>query len=111
MNQQTADDIIRFLRAKLADCGEGTHKAIQALEYELLTEASKAIRHPASVDEIKEMVLAGTKVFYQSQSYEVRYWPKNDSFVVVCTHNGHAIGLTWQDGVTLNGKLEDFFIA
>lgn len=31
-------------------------------------------------------------------------------YFIKCQSNGNLIGLTWSDGVTLNGSLEDFFI-
>jgi hypothetical protein len=30
---------------------------------------------------------------------------------IVCTANDSAIGLTWLDGVTLNGKPDQFYIG
>jgi hypothetical protein len=32
-------------------------------------------------------------------------------YVIVHQDNLHGIGLTWNDGVTLNGKEEDFYIG
>lgn len=65
-----------------------------------------------SLEEIKAHVKAGETVYHQSQAYEVRCWSSKsgeDRFVILCTLNNHAIGLTWLDGVTVNGALEDFF--
>jgi hypothetical protein len=33
-----------------------------------------------------------------------------DQWLIKCELNDHCIGLTWRDGVTMNGKPEDFFI-
>ncbi len=33
-----------------------------------------------------------------------------EDYNIVCTHNEYAIGLTRTDGITMNGKEEDFFI-
>lgn len=49
------------------------------------------------------------KVHWKSSIYEVRSW--SNGHHVVCTQNDSAIGLTHQDGVTLNGKLDDFYIV
>lgn len=67
-----------------------------------------------TLDEIKAAVIAGKRVFWVSLNYEVlRHVGKNgaENWGIVCLGNGHTIGLTWLDGVTLNGKPEDFFIA
>ena len=63
-----------------------------------------------TLDQIKAAVDAGKKVFHQSEAYEVRKW-KGGEYVIVCTFNDYAIGLTWQDGVTMNGKPEQFYMA
>jgi hypothetical protein len=58
--------------------------------------------------EIKDAVDNGKTVQYGS-GYEVIKF-KNDYFIR-CRSNAYTIGLTWSDGVTLNGKEEDFFIV
>lgn len=60
--------------------------------------------------EIKAAVLAGKTVCWTNNNYEVEYWPLNKSFEIVCLSNRHAIGLTWMDGTTMNGKPEQFYI-
>jgi len=32
-------------------------------------------------------------------------------FLIECVLNGDCIGLTWTNGVTMNGEEEDFFVA
>jgi len=68
--------------------------------------------------EIKEAVDRGEIVHWASRGYTVEKWlpfghhsqdPKNDRYTVVCTHNGSAIGLTHQDGFTMNGSPVQFF--
>ena len=63
-----------------------------------------------TLEEIKAAVLAGKTVHWASKIYEVRYAPKLDEFQIVCTDNDSIIGLTWKDGVTMNGKEDDFYI-
>ena len=63
-----------------------------------------------NLEEIKAAVLAGKTVHWASRIYEVRYAPKLDEFQIVCTANDSIIGLTWKDGVTMNGKEDDFYI-
>jgi len=60
-------------------------------------------------DEIKRAVLRGGRVFWKNQSYEVVVDHLGQWFIK-CHINDHHIGLTWQDGVTLNGKPEDFIL-
>ena len=69
--------------------------------------------------EIKSAVLAGDTVHWASSAYvvkHVRYRKLTGDYVdygwcIVCVPNGSTIGLTWRDGVTLNGEAEDFYVA
>lgn len=58
--------------------------------------------------EIKAAVLAGKVVYWVNGMYQVVCDACNQWFIV-CNANGHAIGLTWRDGVTLNGEPEEFY--
>ncbi len=60
-----------------------------------------------TLQEIKAAVDAGRKVYWKSEAYEVVGGPAG--YLIVCVHNDSAIGLTWRDGVTMNGKEEDFY--
>lgn len=62
-----------------------------------------------TLQEIKDAVNSGKKVYYQNLAYEVIVG-KNNQWLIKCTINGMCIGLTWADDVTLNGKESDFFI-
>lgn len=62
-----------------------------------------------TLNEIKQAVEAGKTVHWATRSYRV----VKDSigqWLIECD-NGHCIGLTWQDGVTVNGRPEQFFVA
>ena len=62
-----------------------------------------------TLDEIIEAVDAGLPVRWANSGYHVT----RDSIgqlIIECVQNQHIIGLTWADGVTLNGKPEDFYI-
>lgn len=59
-------------------------------------------------EEIKAAVDAGKKVHWSNKSYQVI---KGKDDYMIKGPTGHAIGLTWEDGKTLNGKEEDFFLA
>jgi len=61
-----------------------------------------------TLTEIKQAVDAGKKVYWKTLRYEVV--KSKDDYSIVCESTGSYIGLTWTDGVTLNGKEEDFFI-
>jgi hypothetical protein len=62
-----------------------------------------------TLEEIKAAVLAGHMVCWKQANYVVQGNEKQ-GFCIVCTNNNHATGLTWIDGVTLNGVQEDFYI-
>lgn len=63
-----------------------------------------------TLNEIKQAVEAGKTVHWSNQAYKV---VKDDlgQWLIVCSINNYAFGLTWRDGATMNGKPEDFFVA
>lgn len=64
-----------------------------------------------NLQEIKEAVNNGRKVYWANTAYEVVH-DKYDQWFIVCTLNNSSIYLTYQDGSeTLNGKEEEFFIG
>lgn len=64
-----------------------------------------------NVQQIKSAVLSGKKVFLDNNLYSVICSEKTQQWLIVCAANGHCIGLTHRDGVTLNGNPEAFFIG
>jgi hypothetical protein len=62
-----------------------------------------------TAQQIKDAVLQGNKVFWNHSGYEVIEDDNNQWFIRYIP-NGHCIGLTWQDGTTLNGNEQDFYI-
>jgi len=64
-----------------------------------------------TLDEIKAAVLAGKTVQWISSNYVVKYHDKSKQFNIVCLSNNHCIGLTYRDGVTMNGKPEQFYLS
>ena len=58
--------------------------------------------------EIKTAIANGQSVHWASLLYEV-VKDKYDQYFIICKTNNHAIGLTWADGITLNGKEGEFF--
>jgi len=61
-----------------------------------------------TLQEIKHAVNIGKAVYWKQDNYVVKYDQKA-GWIIVCTSNGSVIGLTWTDGVTMNGKESDFY--
>lgn len=61
------------------------------------------------LDEIKAAVLNGETVHWKSPAYKVV--EHFGQFSIKCVINNHMIGLTHMDGITMNGKEEDFYKA
>lgn len=57
--------------------------------------------------EIKDAIANGQRVCWVHEGYKV-IKDKYEQYLIVCD-NGYTTGLTWLDGVTMNGKEEDFF--
>lgn len=78
-------------------------------------------RTPLTLQQIAEAVDAGLTVHWQNAGYTVHKGPAhpdtpgnniNPALRYTIDHaNGQSLGLTWRDGVTLNGKERDFYIA
>jgi len=63
-----------------------------------------------TLDEIKAAVKAGKIVHWANESYIVT-GSEVQGYAIVWVYTGDCIGLTHKDGVTLNGKEEDFYIS
>lgn len=63
-----------------------------------------------TLDEIKAAVAAGKTVHWKSSSYTVEL-DTAGQWLIHCAFNGHCVGLTWRDGVTMNGEPGDFYVA
>jgi hypothetical protein len=63
-----------------------------------------------NLNQIKEAINSGKRVFWSTKAYEV-ICDKKGQWLIVCSLNGYTIGLTWRDGVTMNGKESEFFIG
>ena len=63
------------------------------------------------IAEIKRAVDEGLKVHWQNREYVVISSSLHSRYLIRSIATGHCIGLTWADGVTLNGKEEDFFVG
>lgn len=63
-----------------------------------------------TLQEIKDALKAGKRVHWSHKGYVVEK-DGFDHYHIICLHNDYCVGLTWLDGVTMNGKEEDFFIG
>lgn len=61
-----------------------------------------------TLSQIKSAVDQGKTVYWSNKNYQV-IKNKFGDYVIRMKQNGHEIGLTWRDGVTMNGAEEDFF--
>lgn len=71
-----------------------------------------------NAEEIKAAIDNGTRVYWSTHGYDASltgyevFKGKGGSYNIVWNRGGYgenAIGLTWTDGVTLNGKPEEFY--
>jgi len=74
----------------------------------IIIDNSIKLKNGMNLQEIKTAVNSGKKVYWINEAYEVRK-DDNKEYFIFCVANGYSIGLTWKDGVTLNGKESDFF--
>jgi len=63
-----------------------------------------------TLEEIKKAIADDKTVHWASDIYEV-ILDDIGQYLIKCELNDHCIGLTWLDGVTMNGDEDQFFIA
>ena len=61
-----------------------------------------------TLNDIKQTIEKGGRVYHQSPSYEV-IKDRIGQYLIKCHLNDYCIGLTWQDGKTLNGREYEFY--
>ena len=61
-----------------------------------------------TLNEIKSAVDARKTVLWNNAAYRVINGGIA-GYLIECLLNGHCIGLTWEDGVTMNGNESDFY--
>ena len=59
-----------------------------------------------TLEEIKQAIADGKTVHWSHEGYVV-----TKHHLIHCLSNDSCIGLTHQDGITMNGKEEDFFLG
>ena len=67
-----------------------------------------------TLDEIKKAVRSGQTVYWKNHFFPVSVTTNEngeEKWLVCCKDNDHCIGLTWLDGVTMNGEEVDFHTA
>lgn len=65
-----------------------------------------------TLNEIKAAIDNGRDVRWKNDAYHVyrdTFYPSGE-YLITFEPNGHTIGLTHRDGVTLNGEPGDFYI-
>ena len=64
-----------------------------------------------NLNEIKTAVRSGKKVHWATEAYIVINPKGGEQWLIKCVLNDSCIGLTWADGMTMNGKEEEFFLG
>ena len=62
-----------------------------------------------TLQEIKRAIEKGQTVNYRNSGIEVQKTNAGQYHIVTLSNN-YRIGLTWSNGITVNGKPEEFFI-
>lgn len=62
-----------------------------------------------NLDEIRAAVERGETVHWANDGYTV-HKDGHGQWLIQCDWNLSCIGLTWNDGVTMNGRPEDFYV-
>ena len=62
------------------------------------------------LQEIKNELAKGNRVFWSNKNYEVIKSKYTQEYLVKCHLNDSYHGLTWRDGVTMNGEPKDFYM-
>ena len=62
------------------------------------------------LQKIKNELAKGNRVFWSNKNYEVIQSKYTLEYLVKCHLNDSYIGLTWRDGVTMNGEQKDFYM-
>jgi len=63
-----------------------------------------------TTEQIKQAVDQGKRVHWENPGYLV-IKDSIGQYLIKCLHSNHCIGLTHQDGETLNGREDQFFIG
>ena len=75
---------------------------------------NKPLLDTMTLEEIKTAVRNGGEVYWKSHIYPVtmtKMQNGKERWLIECKENDSRVGLTWQDGKTMNGEEEDFHAA
>lgn len=105
-----------FIGHNPADDGETDVVEIRAILRDYIKEVSAPyglewsdVARGFTAAQIKRETLRGFQVYWANPGYRVHV-DKLDQWFITFTPANHSIGLTWQDGVSMNGKPEQFFM-
>ena len=63
-----------------------------------------------NLQQIKNELAKGNRVFWSNKNYEVIQSKYTQEYLVKCHLNDSFHGLTWRDGVTMNGEPHEFYM-
>jgi hypothetical protein len=63
-----------------------------------------------NLEQIKQAIAQGYPVHWSSTAYDVII-DNVGQYLIRCNLNDSCIGLTWRDGVTMNGDEDEFFLG
>jgi len=63
-----------------------------------------------TLEQIKQAIEDGKNVHWANSAYDV-ILDNLGQYLIRCNSNQHCIGLTHQDGVTMNGSERQFYVA
>ena len=109
-NEAVFDDTYAYYWAIVLDGEDILHGWESSPDAAKAAAITEALSRPFTcAQDIRDAVDAGKQVRWEHDGYHVTK-TKWGEYLIVCQSNQHAIGLTWSDGTTLNGKLQDFYI-
>jgi len=63
-----------------------------------------------NLEQIKQAIARGDTVHWSNSAYDV-ICDKLGQYLICCNQNESCIGLTWRDGVTMNGSEDEFYLG
>ena len=63
-----------------------------------------------NLEQIKQALARGDKVHWTNSAYDV-ILDNVGQYLIHCNLNDSCIGLTWRDGVTMNGDEDEFYLG
>jgi hypothetical protein len=98
-----------LVAVRYLDDHEGAEELMKQV-CEAIIKAKGGAKRLTSLSDIKEAVLSGKTVHWQNELYRVVH-DSVGQWLIVCQSTKGCWGLTWADGVTMNGKPEEFFVG